>query len=103
MKISEKIIVAYLWADHHRTVIDPKSGASDKPLSVALADALQQAVAENLELQFDREHKQVETTDSKPGHRKWICLGSCNFHDERHEWKKENWLAEADKLLRGQK
>ena len=71
MKISEDLISAY---SHGEWI----SSTSVK----VLRDALQQAVAENLELKHIRDQHNTDASD---------CEGGID------------WLAEADKLLRGEK
>lgn len=61
-----------------------------------IADALQQAVAENLKMEFQNEH-----SDTQHG---FPCIIDGNVClDPRHDFITWNhWLADADKLLRGQ-
>lgn len=66
-----------------------------------LADALRDTLARSMKAEFKLAHQEVETKDSKPGSRRWTCLAPCNYTDERHNWKFEQWQAAADKELRG--
>jgi hypothetical protein len=42
--------------------------------------------------EFELEHLEVETTSSKPGSRRWICLSGCNYSDPRHEYTDADWF-----------
>ena len=86
MKISEELSDSYLHCL-----------ASSNGNVKTVCDALQQAVAENLELKF-RLHHRIE------GFLCIVCPFSDPGGDKRHYFNGDaDWLAEADKLLRGKK
>lgn len=97
MKISEDIIHSYQWSRAAEANI-----STEAPLChvVVLADALQQAVAENLKMKFEATNHCITAERKGDG----VTAYRTNFddNDPRHEYSKADWLAEADKLLRGQ-
>lgn len=84
MKITHQITLAYNQGHWIRA-------------AEVLRKALQQAVAENLKMEFQNEHSDTQ--------RGFPCIIDGNVClDPRHDFVTwDHWLAEADKLLRGEK
>src|SRR5688572_11386502 len=107
-EITEADTKAYLWADYHRKKIDPKTGLSDKPLSVRLANLARDQLAARRKMEFEQVHPISCCLEDR------FC-STCKFYlnlsastqfgmslDPRHNYDWPAWQASAHAELMGE-
>lgn len=67
--------------------------------NTVLADALRDLLAGWMESEFLREHRDIETSYSKPGSRHWMCSTGCGYRNPCHYYQWADWQGCAGKIL----